>query len=120
MTHGVWSDVSLERTEAMVFGSEVVQALEEKNQSNLSNRGFCCLLVHVNLQPFGGISVNLNLLITSLNFSISFVFPPGLFLFSGEPMKLKSHTISHFISSDKLISLNLSRNYIFPAAVQGA
>jgi hypothetical protein len=67
----VWSEVSLERAETMVFGRVVVQAFEVKNQSNLSRRGLCCLLDQVYLQPLSGSSTNHSLLMASLNANIS-------------------------------------------------
>jgi hypothetical protein len=84
MTQGVWSEVSLDKAKAKVFGRKVVQALEEKNQSSLSSSGFICLLVQVNLHPSKGISVILRLLMASLNFNISWMLPPSLFLLAGE------------------------------------
>jgi hypothetical protein len=40
ITHGVWSEVSLERADTIVLGIAVVQAFEVKNQSSLSRRGY--------------------------------------------------------------------------------
>lgn len=120
MTHGVWSEVSLERDRGKVFGKCVVQALEETNQSSLSKRWFICLLVQVNLYPLRGISVILNLLMDSLNWSISCILLPVLFLLAGHRIKLKSLTISHLTSSGVLIPLNQLRNSCLPSRVQGA
>lgn len=91
-----------------------------KNQSNLSNRGLCCLFVQVYLQPFSGNSTNLNLLIAALKASISRIFPPGLFLSSGFLIKLKSPTIIQYSSSSMSMLWNQSRKANFPSDVHGA
>ena len=90
MTQGVWPEVSMDSVGATVLGRWVVQALEEKNQSSLSKSGFIRLLVHVNLQSFRGASLILSLLIASLNSSISWMLPPGLFLLAGDLIRMKS------------------------------
>jgi hypothetical protein len=120
MRQGVRSDVSLERPEAKVFGNKVVQALEEKNQSSLSRRGFCCLFVQVYLQPLRGNSTNLRLLIASLKANMSCTFPPGLFLSSCDVMRLKSPSTSHGMSSGITIFLNQFKKLTLPSWVQGA
>ena len=90
ITQGEWSEVSLTREVAKVFGKAADQLTEEKNQSSLSKSGFIYLLVHVNLQPFRGDSLILSLLIASLNSSISWMLPPGLFLLAGDLIRMKS------------------------------
>jgi hypothetical protein len=92
MTHGAWSDVVMARGSAKVFGKLTVQAKEEKNQSSLCRSGSSCILLQVNLLPLRGISTKPILLIASLNNSISFIFPPGLFLSWGDLRRLKSPT----------------------------
>jgi hypothetical protein len=47
ISHGTWSDTSLASVLTLVLGYSNDQFWEIKNQSNLSKRGFCCLLVHV-------------------------------------------------------------------------
>lgn len=64
--HGVCSEVSLERAEAVVLEKQVIYEFEVKIQSNLSRRGLNCFLVQVNLHPFRRISTSLSLLIASL------------------------------------------------------
>jgi len=56
----------------------------------------------------------------SLNKYISAASPPSLFLSSGLQIKLKSPTISHYVSSGIWMFLNHSRKALLPDDVQGA
>jgi hypothetical protein len=60
---------------------DVVHEFEVKNQSKRSRRGGVCLFVQVNFLPKSGNSTTPKALIASLNNNISFMSPPGLFVF---------------------------------------
>ena len=92
-----------------VLGKRDGQEGEMKNQSSLSRRGGDCLLDQVNFLPCRGISIRLSSLITSLNKRISTTSAPGLFLSSGEWIKLKSPSTIQLISSGISMPLNQSR-----------
>src|SRR3954471_12987174 len=78
------------------MGNVMVQELEVKNQSNCSHKGSSLILLQVYLQFLIGSSTRFCILINSLKVSISSTSPPGLFLLSGDRMKLKSPIKSQF------------------------
>ena len=49
--HGMWSEVVLASGVTMVFGKLSVQLGDVKNQSNYSNRGLVCMLLHAYALP---------------------------------------------------------------------
>lgn len=110
ITQGTWSETDLARGKTKVLGKRKVQLFEVKNQSSFSNRGSSCILLQVKDRPFRGNSTKPKTLMTSSKRNMSLTLPPGLFLFEGDLVKLKSPTINQSWSGGIWMFVNQSRN----------
>ena len=94
ITYGKWSEGVMSRALAVVLGYEVSQEGEVNTQSSFSSKGEgCCMLDQVYFLPWSTISLMPNELMASLNLSMLFVSPSGLFLSASLLMRLKSPVI---------------------------